>query len=157
MCELILESQDVPKQTVYVKTQIDSFSRTWGVWWTHVTPMTGYNWYHTAHGWWTHRFLPWKNSHPLKCSLANRHENLNWCLNQCVTPVIDEWLKRQILMQSKVSYLLRTIHEKAYAQRNHFRVPATYEPGDFVLVHNRRWPKENFRSWPRNGKAPTRS
>ena len=56
----------------------------------------------------------------------------------CVTPVIDEWLKRQILIQSKASDLLRTIHEKAYTQRNHFRVSATYKPGDFVLVHHRR-------------------
>ena len=62
----------------------------------------------------------------------------------CVTPVIDEWLKRQMPNQSKASYLLRNIHEKAFAQRNNFRVPATYEPGDFVRVHNRRWPHRKF-------------
>jgi len=64
----------------------------------------------------------------------------------CTSPPIDEWLKAQLAVQSCAAELLCRNHEKASQTRNQYRMPACYNPGDYTLVHNHRWPQ---RRWPK--------
>jgi putative transposase len=69
---------------------------------------------------------------------------LDFVLEPCTNPAIDDWLKQQLAVQTQAADQLRKLHAKAEIVRNRYRTQATYSVGDYALVHNRRWPQRRF-------------
>ena len=71
-----------------------------------------------------------------------------------VNPQISQWMQEQLLLQEKASKRLQKLRSSTLKRANKGRVPNPYQVGDYVLVHNKRWPQ---RKWPKlapNGKVP---
>ena len=60
---------------------------------------------------------------------------------------VGEWVQEQQAKVDKAKAMLQRVRERQWNKKNKHRVPATYQEGDWVLVHHSRlpvWPP----SWP---------
>ena len=62
----------------------------------------------------------------------------------CTSPSIDEWLKKHLTIQQKAAERLKKVRNSTRQRINQGRSPATYQVGEWTLVHNRRWPQRKF-------------
>ena len=58
---------------------------------------------------------------------------------------VDEWVPEQQAKVDKAKAMLQRLRERQWNKKNKHRVPATYQEGDWVLVHHSRLP-----AWPRS-------
>ena len=49
---------------------------------------------------------------------------------------MDEWIQEQQAKVDKAKAMLQTVRERQSNKMNKHRVPATYQEGDWVLVHH---------------------
>ena len=47
-----------------------------------------------------------------------------------------EWVQEQQAKVDKAKAMLQRVRERQWNKKNKHRVPATYQEGDWVLVHN---------------------
>ena len=60
------------------------------------------------------------------------------------TPEIQSWLLEQVKMQEKASLQLAKLRATKLKRVNQRRLENPYKVGDFVLIHNKRWPQRRF-------------
>ena len=58
---------------------------------------------------------------------------------------MGEWVEEQQAKVDKAKAMLHRVRERQWDKKNKHRVPATYQEGDWVLVHHSRLP-----AWPRS-------
>ena len=58
---------------------------------------------------------------------------------------VGEWVQEQQAKVDKAKAMLQRVRERQWNKKNKHRVPATYQEGDWVLVHHSRLP-----AWPRS-------
>ena len=58
---------------------------------------------------------------------------------------MGEWVQEQQAKVDKAKAMLQRVRERQWNKKNKHRVPATYQEGDWVLVHHSRLP-----AWPRS-------
>ena len=58
---------------------------------------------------------------------------------------LGEWVQEQQAKVDKAKARLQRVRERQWNKKNKHRVPATYQEGDWVLVHHSRLP-----AWPRS-------
>ena len=58
---------------------------------------------------------------------------------------VGEWVQEQQAKVDKAEAMLQRVRERQWNKKNKHRVPATYQEGDWVLVHHSRLP-----AWPRS-------
>ena len=58
---------------------------------------------------------------------------------------VGEWVQEQQAKVDKAKAMLQRVRERQWNKENKHRVPATYQEGDWVLVHHSRLP-----AWPRS-------
>ena len=58
---------------------------------------------------------------------------------------VGEWVREQHAKVDKAKAMLQRVRERQWNKKNKHRVPATYQEGDWVLVHHSRLP-----AWPRS-------
>ena len=72
-----------------------------------------------------------------------------WFLHACYPEdthsSVGEWVQEQQAKVDKAKAMLQRVRERQCTKKNKHRVPATYQEGDWVLVHHSRLP-----AWPRS-------
>jgi transposase InsO family protein len=63
-----------------------------------------------------------------------------------MNPQAHGWLMEQILIQEKAVERLQKLRSSKLRRVNKGRVPNSFQVGDYVLVHNKRWPQHH---WPK--------
>ena len=58
---------------------------------------------------------------------------------------MGEWVQEQQAKVDKAKAMRQRVRERQWNKKNKHRVPATYQEGDWVLVHHSRLP-----AWPRS-------
>ena len=70
---------------------------------------------------------------------------------------VGKWMKEQQDKVDKAKAMLQRVRERQWNKKNKHRVPASYQEGDWVLVHHSRYPPGDARAAMTPTLGPTRS